>query len=225
MTLNGRNIAAKIILSALVGALAACESSGGGDSGRAVVDASVPNFADALDEGLFIKLSTPGASLDSDEIDALDAAITPIAASLFEDEPLTPWDDVQTSGTTAYIGGIELVPDGNANDRVFGALTAVADFSTSRIAGIGGEFYNVSTGDQQDGTLALDAQFFRGSDLGSSFGISGSLTGILTGDAINGDVDIDISADFADDASVIYGGGTGRAGTADVDAALVLSSQ
>ncbi len=207
--------------------LAGCLSSGGSDSGRSVVDRSVTDISSVASPALIAAVNgSPSVS----DVQAWDSAVSPIATTLFDDKPVSPWDDIPSpppSGQRNYIGGIELVPGGNDADRVFGVMTATADFRTNAIAGTGRDFVHIASGrDQGDGTLALDAQFFPGNDLTQDLGISGSLTGTLSGPDLAGDVDIDFAGDFADSGSVIYGGGRGDIGGSNgtkLTAAVVLS--
>ncbi len=207
------------------GLLAGCLSSGGSGSSRTVVDQSVVDISTVASQAL-IDAVRNNPSLNVDQVRAWDNAITPIATTLFEDDPITPWSNVPTSGSRTYIGGLELVPNNNNADRVFGVLTAVADFDTEAIGGVGRDFVRIQDGATATGTLTLAAKFFPDNDLTEEFGIRGSLEGDLSG-AIQGDVDIDIDGDFADSGSVIYGGGTGTAtdgsNVTNVKAALVLS--
>jgi hypothetical protein len=205
--------------------LAGCLSSGGSGSSRAVVDQSVVDISSVASPALIAAVNN-NPSLSTAEVQAWDSAVTPIATTLFEDDPITPWSNVPSSGTRNYIGGLELVPNGNNADRVFGVLTATADFDTEAIGGIGRDFVRIQDGAEAPGTLTFAAKFFPDNNLTEEFGIRGSLDGDLTG-AIQGEVDIDIDGDFADSGSVIYGGGTGTATdgstVTDLKAALVLS--
>jgi hypothetical protein len=200
--------------------LAGCLSSGGSDSGRSVVDRSVTDISTVASPALIAAVNgSPSVS----DVQAWDSAVSPIATTLFDDKPVSPWANTPTSGQRNYIGGVALVPNGNDANRVFGVMTATADFTTNAIAGTGRDFVHIGNGTAQPGTLALDAQFFPGNDLTQELGISGSLTGTLSGPDLAGDVDIDFAGDFADSGSVIYGGGEGDISGTDLTAAVVLS--
>lgn len=217
MTLKGISLQTKVVSSVFFFALSACGASDNGD--QAVVD--IGTNPDAL---LLIPSVEAGAPMSSAEVQIWDDAITPIASTVFTNEPVTPWSDVPSSGSAdIFVGGVELVPNGNDNDRVFGTMNATTNFGNGSITGEAQNFFS-GAGNAQPGTLIFDAAFFRGNDLATEFGISGTLTGNLTGDIINGFVDVDIAGDFADSATVIYGGGSGTLdGGTSVDAAFVLS--
>ncbi len=205
--------------------LAGCLSSGGsGGSSRDVVDQSVTNISSVASPALIDAVNN-NPSLSVSEVQDWDSALNPIAETLFDDKPVSPWANTPTSGQRTYIGGIELVPDGNNADRVFGVMTAIANFNSSSnaIVGTGRDFVHIGNGTAQPGTLTLDAQFFPGNDLTEELGISGSLTGTLSGPDLAGDVDVDFAGDFADSGTVIYGGGTGDISGTDLTAAVVLS--
>ncbi len=201
--------------------LAGCLSSGGsGGSNRSVVDQSVTDISSVASPALLAAVNgTPSES----DVQAWDSALSPIATTLFDDKPVSPWANTPTSGQRNYIGGIELVPDKNNADRVFGVMTATADFNSNAIAGTGRDFVRIGDGAAQAGTLTLDAEFFPDNDLSEELGISGSLTGTLSGPDLAGEVDIDFGGDFADSGSVIYGGGDGDISGTDLTAAVVLS--
>ena len=163
--------------------------------------------ADAL--ALIDDIGDETVTLSRTDIEDLDRAITPIADATFSSTPLTPFSNVPTSGTANFIGGLELVPDGNANERVFGALTVDVNFATNAIDGLGRNFYHRASGTAQTGTLDLDGQIQRNANLAQSNGISATLTGSLDGPNIDGEIDALLGLDFADNATVIYGSGAG----------------
>ncbi len=213
----------------LTGLIAGCNASGGdADATRAVVDMVVDDItADAGAAALEADVRAGNALIPAQVI-TWDSAVSPIATTLFDDKPVSPWANTPTSGRRNYIGGIELVPNGNDANRVFGVMTATADFNSNAIDGTGRDFVHIASGrDQGTDTLDLDAQFFPGNDLTEELGISGSLTGTLSGPDLAGAVDIDIAGDFADSGGVIYGGGNGTANdggsVTNLKAAVVLS--
>ncbi len=212
----------------LTGLIAGCNASGGdADATRAVVDMVVDDItADAGAAALEADVRAGNALIPAQVI-TWDSAVSPIATTLFDDKPVSPWANTPTSGQRNYIGGVELVPNGNDANRVFGVMTATADFTTNAIAGTGRDFVHIGNGTAQGGTLTLDAEFFPDNDLSEELGISGSLTGTLSGPDLAGAVDIDIAGDFADSGGVIYGGGNGTANdggsVTNLKAAVVLS--
>lgn len=222
MTLKERVSVKKPVSAGVLCLLAACSGSGSGD-GDGPVDNPVANIGSTSAAGLIPSVAT-GAVLTVGQVEDWDDAISPIAASLFATEPVTPWSDVPDAGSAdyEYVGGIELVRVPGNTDRVFGTMNANTDFGSGEITGEATNFYS-DAGDPQPGELEFDANFFRGNDLTTLNGISGSLSGILTGDVIDGLVDVNIAGDFADSATVIYGGGIGTAAGEDVQATFVLS--
>lgn len=215
MTPTGRAFQTKVASVLVICAVSACGDDGS-QSGISIAD----NAAAAP----LIPLVSSGAAMSFADVQTWDNAISPIANSLFANNPVTPWADVPTTGSAdVFVGGIELVPDANPDDRVFGTMNATTNFATGDITGEAQNFYS-GAGTAQTGTLQFDAIFDRTNDLDTEFGIGGTLTGTLTGDIIDGPVDVDIAGDFADSATVMYGGGSGTAaGAGDVNAAFVLS--
>ena len=214
MTPTGRALQTKVASVLVICALSACADDG---------SQSVSNIADNAAAAPLIPLVAVGAAMTPAEVQTWDNAISPIATSLFADNPVTPWADVPTTGSAdVFVGGVELVPNSNQAQRVFGTMNATTNFATGDITGEAQNFYS-GAGTAQTGTLIFDADFFRGNDLTTEFGIGGTLTGNLNGDILNGAVDVDIAGDFADSATVMYGGGSGTVGGTSVDAAFVLS--
>lgn len=228
MISNGYVSVKKLTLFGAACAVAACDLGASGDeTTRVVADQSIPSFTVNLPpeaDDLITDLENPDVQLTEAQVNLLDDAITPIADTLFEDTPITPWENVPTTGTADYIGGIEIVPDSDTSARAFGALTATANFADETITGVGRNF--TTTAGQLDGQLTLDAETFPNNDLTETQGIGGRLSGTLTGDSpIAGEIDVPVSADFASDANVIYGGGDGEVGNTDLDVVFVLTTR
>lgn len=220
VTYAGFSLATKSVALVVCIGLAGCGGSGSDE--RAVTDRPVGGIEATPAESLISTVAVGGA-LSSAEVQTWDEALAPIADTLFANEPITPWDSVPTTGSMdVYVGGVELLTDGN--NRVFGTMNATTDFENGTIVGAAQNFHSdEGEGGAHTGTLRFSANFVRDNDLTNFFGIRGDLSGELTGNVISGLVSIDLDADFADEATIIYGSGTGTAGGQDVDANFVLS--
>jgi hypothetical protein len=211
----------KLVSAVILCALSACGTSTPDE--RTVSDQPIANLSTSSAASLFVSVAN-GEVLSDSEVQTWDDALSPIATTLFANRPVTPWSSVPDAGSAdyRYVGGVELVPNGDDSNRIFGTMSATTDFDTTAITGTAQNFFS-GTGDLQAGPLNFSGTFFRDNDLANEFGISGAFTGTLAGPIINGAVNINVAGDFADSATVIYGGGTGTAGTGDATASFVLT--